>query len=158
MFIIYFALWVIMNGRWTMEIGAFGVVFAALLYAFSCKFMGYSVARDLAFIRSIGGAIRYAALVVREIVKANINVIGMILDLEHEPQPQLVRFESGLPDEISRVTYANSITLTPGTITVLLSEDDYVVHCLDEAMIDGLLDGPMVTALAGMAKKEEKKQ
>ena len=43
MFLAYFALWVILNGRWTLEIGAFGVVFAALLTAFCCKFMGYSM-------------------------------------------------------------------------------------------------------------------
>ena len=47
MFIVYFALWVVLNGRWTLEIGAFGLVFAALLYAFSCRFMGYRVGKDL---------------------------------------------------------------------------------------------------------------
>ena len=41
MFIVYFALWVILNGKWTTEIGIFGVIFAAALYAFSCRFMGY---------------------------------------------------------------------------------------------------------------------
>ena len=40
MFIVYFALWVILNGKWTTEIGIFGVIFAAALYAFSCRFMG----------------------------------------------------------------------------------------------------------------------
>lgn len=40
MFIVYFALWVILNGKWTTEIGVFGLVFAGVLYAFCCRFTG----------------------------------------------------------------------------------------------------------------------
>ena len=52
MFIVYFALWVILNGKWTTEIGVFGLVFAAVLYGFSCRFMGYSFKKDLHYLRS----------------------------------------------------------------------------------------------------------
>ena len=162
MFFVYFALWVILNGRWTLEIGAFGLVFAALLYAFTCKFLGYSVKKDLRLIRGVPAAVRYGALLLREIVLANIAVMRIILNPGYEPRPKLVRFESGLKGEAHRVALADSITLTPGTITCQLRGDEYVVHCLDESLADGLTDGALITALRDMetekpAKKPDEK-
>lgn len=151
MILVYFALWVILNGRWTLEIGAFGVVFSLLLYAFSCRYMGLSVKTDVSLMRRVPEAIRYGGLLLREIVKANAAVVRMILDPEFEPRPQLVRFESGLTRERHRAVLANSITLTPGTITCSLEGDTFVVHCLDESLMDGLDNGEM----AGMLRKME---
>ena len=120
MFIVYFALWVILNGKWTTEIGVFGLVFAAVLYGFSCRFMGYSFKKDLHYLRRLPATLRYGATLLAEIFKANITVIRMILDRNFEPKPQLVRFESGLVELRHRVVLADSITLTPGTITCQL--------------------------------------
>lgn len=156
MFIAYFALWVILNGKWTLEIGAFGVVFAALLFAFSCRFMGYSVKKDLALARGVCAAARYGALLLGEIAKANLAVMRMILNLEFEPKPQLVTFQSGLKKTRHRVALADSITLTPGTITCLLEGDTFAVHCLDESLVEGLDDGVLVSALRRMEEKSEK--
>lgn len=156
MFIAYFALWVILNGKWTLEIGAFGVVFAALLFAFSCRFMGYSVQKDWALARGALSAARYGVMLLGEIVKANLAVIRMILNLDFEPKPQLVCFESGLKKARHRVALADSITLTPGTITCLLEGDNFVVHCLDESLAEGLDDGPMISALRRMEEKGAK--
>ena len=61
MFIVYFALWVILNGKWTTEIGVFGLVFAAVLYGFSCRFMGYSFKKDLHYLRRLPATLRYGA-------------------------------------------------------------------------------------------------
>jgi len=79
----------------------------------------------------------------------------MILDLGFEPQPQLVRFSSGLREERHRVVLADSITLTPGTITCQLAGDDFVVHCLDKSLAEGLSDGIMVQRLREMERREE---
>ena len=150
MFFVYFALWVIINGKWTREIGAFGVAFAALAYFFSCRFMGYSVKTDLRLARRVVQAVRYCWMLLREIIKANLTVMRMVLDLSFEPKPQLVKFSSGLKKERHRVVLADSITLTPGTITCLLEGDEFVVHALDESLVDGLDDGVMVTRLKEM--------
>lgn len=113
MFIVYFALWVILNGKWTTEIGIFGVIFAAALYAFSCRFMGYGFKKDLHYLRRLPTTICYGATLLAEIFKANVTVMKMILDKNFEPQPQLVHFESGLKETRHRVVLADSITLTP---------------------------------------------
>ena len=155
MFFVYFALWVVLNGRWTLEIGAFGLVFAALLYAFTCKFLGYSIKKDLRLMRGAGAGVRYLALLLEEIVKANVAVMHIILNPDIEPRPKLVRFKSGLKSEGHRVALADSITLTPGTITCQLRGDEYVVHCLDESMAQGLTQGALIDALREMEAEHE---
>ena len=155
MFIVYFALWVILNGKWTTEIGVFGLAFAAVLYAFSCRFMGYSFKKDIHYLRRLPAAIRYGATLLAEIFKANVTVMKMILDKNFEPKPQLVHFESGLVELRHRVALADSITLTPGTITCQLEGDHYLVHCLDEAMVDGLDNGVFVERLSRMEEKQK---
>lgn len=153
MFILYFALWVILNGRWTTEIGLFGLAFAAVAYVFSCKFMGYKLSVDIALLRRVPSALRYLAMLLKEIVKANVTVMRMVLDRGFEPEPQLVQFDVDLVRDRHRVALANSITLTPGTITVSLDGSHYVVHCLDKSMVDGLDDGAMPTMLVEMEKR-----
>lgn len=147
MFIVYFVLWVILNGKWTTEIGVIGAVLSAAVYAFSCRFMGYSFRKDIKLLSRIAAAIRYCVMLLWEIVKANLTVLKMTFDLRFEPKPQLVSFHSGLRFERHRAVLANSITLTPGTITCQLEDDLFVVHCLDESLAEGLNDGAMVEAL-----------
>ena len=150
MFILYFALWVILNGRWTTEIGVLGVLFAAVMYVFSCKFIGFSLSVDFQLFRRIPSAIGYGFTLLKEIVKANIAVLKLILDKNFEPKPQLVHFDAVLRRDRHLVTLANSITLTPGTITVELQDNHFLVHCLDERFVEGLDSGVMVRKLEKM--------
>ena len=46
MYLLYFLLWVIFNGNITLEIVVFGLIIAAVLFAFTCKFMDYSIAQE----------------------------------------------------------------------------------------------------------------
>ena len=153
MFILYFALWVVLNGRWTTEIGVFGLVFATAAYAFTWKYMGFGPKVDLALIRRMPSAVCYGITLVGEIIKANLAVARMILDGEKEPKPQLVQFDVDLKKNRHLVALANSITLTPGTITVDLHDNHYTVHALDASFVDGLDDGVFVQQLMDMEKK-----
>ena len=153
MFICFFALWVVLNGKWTTEIGVFGLVFAALAYAFTWKYMGYSSKVDIALVRRVPSALRYGVNLVVEIIKANLTVCKMILKPDFVPEPQLVQFDVDLKKNRHLVALANSITLTPGTITVDLHDNHFTVHALDAAMVDGLDDGVFVQQLMDMEKK-----
>lgn len=153
MFLCFFALWIVLNGRWTTEIALFGLVFAAIAYAFTWKYMGYSPKVDAALVRRLPSAIRYGVRLLREIVKANLAVAGMILNQDFEPAPQLVQFDAPLMKSRHRVALANSITLTPGTITVDLRENHYLVHALDQSLVDGLDGGVFVQSLVEMEKR-----
>ena len=156
MFICFFALWVVLNGKWTTEIGVFGLVFAALAYAFTWKYMGYSPKVDIALVRRVPSALRYGVNLVVEIIKANVTVCKMILKPDFVPEPQLVQFDVDLKKNRHLVALANSITLTPGTITVDLHDNHFLVHALDASLVDGLDDGGFVQQLMQMEAKHMK--
>lgn len=138
MFLLYFILWLIFVSMITVESCIFGVVIAALMFAFTCRFMDHSIAKEFRLYRGLFGMLRYVYVLILEIVKANVAVIHMILSEEEELKPALVSFRSDLKTPLGRVFMANAITLTPGTITVSLEDADYVVHCLDENLADGM--------------------
>jgi multicomponent Na+:H+ antiporter subunit E len=77
---------------------------------------------------------------VREIAVANWQVVRIVLDPRLPINPAIVRFRSTLTTDLGKTIYANSITLTPGTITVQVAGDEFVVHALaaDEPMVVGL--------------------
>ena len=82
-----------------------------------------------------------------EILKANGATVKMILSNRYEIEPAIIRFKTTLKSKTARVLFANSITLTPGTITVELKDDEYVVHCLDKDFAEGISEGRIVTLL-----------
>jgi multicomponent Na+:H+ antiporter subunit E len=77
----------------------------------------------------------------------------MILKQDFVPEPQLVQFDVDLKKNRHLVALANSITLTPGTITVDLAENHLLVHALDASFVDGLDDGGFVQQLMDMEAK-----
>lgn len=157
MYILFFLLWVMFNGQITVEIVIFGLIIAAAMYLFVCNFMDYSIKKDLVLIKETGYILQYVGLLVWEIVKANMATIRLIMSIKHKNEPVLVSFKTSLKTPIAKTLLANSITLTPGTITVSLEEDEYVVHCLDKSFSEGLSDSSFVkllTKMENMALKE----
>ena len=152
MYLLYFLLWIIYNGSITLEICLFGIVIAAAVFAFTCKFMDYSVEKEKKAIKRGWKFLKYICVLVIEIVKANFAVIHMILSQKEEVEPVLVNFRSDMKTPTGRALLANAITLTPGTITVTLEESEYVVHCLDESLAPGMADSVFVKRLAEMEK------
>ena len=157
MYVIFLILWIVFNGKFTWEIFAIGAVVSAALYWFICRYMGYSIRGDLRAIKKIGQFTGYLFTVIAEVIKANTQVIYFILSSKYEVQPKMVHFKTDLKNEISRVALANCITLTPGTITVSLTEDEYVVHCLDEELAEGMDDSVFVKKLHKLEGTEEEK-
>ena len=138
MYIIFFLIWVIFNGQFTLEIAAFGAAIAGIMYWFICRFFNYDPKTDLFLGKRLFQILHYVFVLVREIIKANFEVIRMITSSRYEIEPAVVRFKTDLKTSFTRILLANSITLTPGTITVTLEEDEYVVHCLDKELAEGM--------------------
>lgn len=140
MYLLYFLIWIIFNGSFTLETAVFGLVIAAALFAFTCRFMDYSIAQEKQNMKKVLQVIAFVFLLLKEIVVANFAVIRLILTQKEEIEPRLVTFRTCLKTPTARAFLANVITLTPGTITVSLENDKYVVHCLDESMAEGIGD------------------
>ncbi len=147
MFILFFLIWVIFNGQLTAEIAAFGVVIAGVMYWFLCRFLNYSPRYDLFLWRKAPLLAQYMLTLVWEILKANLSVFRLIYTAEYELEPAVVHFKTDLRTTFARVLLANSITLTPGTITVALSGSEYTVHCLDKELAEGISSSVFVKLL-----------
>ena len=154
MYLIFFLIWVIFNGQFTPEIAVFGLIIAGLMYAFICKFMGYKPRADIIMAKKFFYLIQYVFILVKEIVKANFAVIRMITSSRYELEPAVVRFKTDLKSAPARIVLANSITLTPGTITVSLTGDEYVVHCLDKSLAEGINSSIFVTLLRRLERMD----
>ena len=89
------------------------------------------------------GLVRYLPWLVIEIVKANVAVALRIVSPGLPIQPRVIRVRAGQRTDIGRVIYANSITLTPGTVTVDTEGDHITVHALTRDAAEGVLTGEM---------------
>lgn len=143
MLFLLFAFWIILNGRWTTEIAITGGVISALLYLFICKFMDYSPRKEWSCIRRMPGIVGYFIFLVGEIFVSAWATIRLIWSPKEVVQPELTSFRTKLRTDPGKVVLANSITMTPGTITVDIRDDQMLVHCLDESMAEGLENSEM---------------
>ena len=150
MFVLLFCLWLIFNAQVTVEIIAFGLIFSAAIFWFMSKYMDYSVKKDIRIISQIFYILQYIVALLIEIIKANIGSIRFVIARKKKPKPLIIRFRTDLVTVTARTLLANSIPLTPGTITISLDDDIFTVHCLDASMADGLQSSRLVQLLHRM--------
>ena len=157
MAILLFLLWILLNGRFTLDAGMVqivvsGLAVAVLVYLFAVKALGFSPKAELYFWRNVFLIVAYAAVLVWEILKATFAVVVIILNKKKKISPSVVKVKIPLKKSFSRMLLANSITLTPGTITIEQSGDEYTVHCLDRSFIEGIEKGTFVKLLERMER------
>ena len=151
----FFIVWIIFNGRITLEILAFGAVISMVMYCFICKYMNYSPQKEWNFYRKILPFCGYLFLLMKEIIIANVAVLKLILNGNVVVEPVLVKIRPNLKSELARVILANSITLTPGTITVSINHEEILVHCLDKSLAQGIEQSCFVKMLQKMEEGGE---
>lgn len=153
MIVLFMLLWIVLNGRVTPEVLAVGLFIAVPVYVFFCKYMAFSPKKEWQIVRRLGFCVRYVFSLLVEIIKANFQVMRLILSSRLEVEPKLVSFHTNLKKNGSKVALANSITLTPGTITVDLKEDRFLVHCLDKDLAEGMDSSVFVKLLEANERK-----
>lgn len=131
-------LWIAFNGRVTWEVVGIGAVITAALYGFCVKFLDYSLRRELRILRMVPAAIAYIALLLYEILKSSLQLMRIVGDRRYTVRPQLVTFRTPLKTTLAQSMLANSITLTPGTLSVFCEGDKLTVHCLDKSFAEGI--------------------
>ncbi len=156
MYVVFLLLWILLNGQFTLEIVLFGLVIAGALYAFVCKFLDYSVEKDKLLFRKLPYIFAYILILIWEIIKSNISAIRLALSFQREVDPVIVRFQTDLKSDAAKVALANSITLTPGTITIGLEGDELIVHALDAELIEGIDESVFVRLLRKMEAMDQK--
>ena len=157
MLLLFFLSWIIFNGRITLEIILFGILISGGMFAFICSFMDHSLQKERILYQKLPLLFHYSLVLLQEIFLANLTVFRMILTRKEIMEPVLVHIHTDLKQETSKVMLANSITLTPGTITVSMTGSDLLVHCLDETLATGMEDSRLVSLLKKIEKLEENK-
>ncbi|MBQ7559439.1 MAG: Na+/H+ antiporter subunit E [Synergistaceae bacterium] len=140
MILVYFSLWVIFNGRVTLEIIIAGALISFVLDMFVKKILkiNFPGASFFKVLKLFPDALFYVIVLIIEIIKANLSITKLVLAPQIEVEPCLVKFTTPLKTQAARVALANSITLTPGTITVSLEGNEFLVHALNKEIADGL--------------------
>ena len=92
----------------------------------------------------------YALWLLGQVVIANWRVLKLVWDPALPIDPRMVEVPCELKTATGRVIYGNSITLTPGTVTVNLGEDRFLVHALTEEDAEGVRDGSMHARVAAL--------
>ena len=133
-----YLLWIVFCGRSAPDVLISGAVICALLGLLLRAAMGYRLKYELMMLKNAAKIARYVFELMREVFFANIAVIKVILSPYIPVEGQLVFFTPKLRNNISRVLLADSITLTPGTITVQLKNGRYCVHGLKDEYVKGI--------------------
>lgn len=137
-FVVLLLFWVIMSGMFDAFHFSLGVICCALVAYFSTSLIFPE--RLTSWTRGVIGMMKYSPWLFKEILVANIQVAQIILHprMLDKIDPHLIRFKTSLKRPLSRVTLAQSITLTPGTITVNIHEDEFTVYALTRATAEAL--------------------
>ena len=135
LWVILFAVWLLLSGHYTPLLIGFGMGSCALTVYIA---MRMDVADHEGVPIDWGGRfLLYLPWLLKEILVANIRVAKVILSPSLPISPIMVVFRSTQKTDLGRVLYANSITLTPGTITTGVEGDQLEIHALTWQDVDG---------------------
>lgn len=135
------AVWLLLSGHFDATLVGYGILSSILVVALMAH-LHILDAESLPVHLGLRPFI-YLPWLVKEVVLANIAVARVILDPRLPIQPRLLQVRASQESDVARVIYANSITLTPGTITLDVRGGDFLVHALTDKSAEGLLSGEM---------------
>jgi len=150
-----FAFWILLSGKLdAAHLGA-GAATALVLGVAAARLwtlpppIAAAVYRPLNEVRWARVAL-YGPWLVREIAVSGFQVAYVVLHPRMPIAPRLLRVPSPLPHTLARLTLANSITLTPGTVTLDVEGDEFLVHALTPASARGIELGVIHRRVAGL--------
>lgn len=128
-------LWLALSGMWShVIITSFGAA-SVLASVYLTIRMGVLDGESVPF-AGLGRYLPFWGWLGGEIFKANIAVVRLALAPTLNIKPVLTRVAADHGSDLARTTFANSITLTPGTVTVEVEPNGFLVHALDESFAD----------------------
>ena len=141
--------WLLLSGQFesTFLVGS-GVISSALA-VFCCHRLGV-IGEVYQPVESIPRFLFYLPWLIYQIVLASLDVTRHSWSLRSSIQPRLVKVPHSIRHPLAQTLLANSITLTPGTVTIDVTEDQLLVHALTDDAEKGVLDGSMTSRIQKM--------
>ena len=139
LFIVLFGFWLLMSGYYTPLILSLGVI--SCLLCVYLTFKGKFLDNETLPIYFFPRLIQYTLWLIKEILKSNIQTAKVIIMKSEEPE--LFSVKATQKTNEGKVTYANSITLTPGTVTTQIKDNVFEVHALTKEFGDDVRGSEM---------------
>ncbi len=146
-----FGLWLLLSGHYDDPLLLTLGVISSIAVVFIAQRMDV-IDHESVSLRLRFGFIGYLGWLAKEIVLANIAVAKIIISPSLPLSPLLFRVKTSQKTDVGRVTHANSITLTPGTVSVEVEDGDIIVHAIAGKLASDMAKGEMdrrVTAVEG---------
>lgn len=146
LFIILFGFWLLLSGHFTPKFITYGVIAGAVGAAFGVSLFSIPIETGEKEVHvGFGGlnviyAVVYFFWLVWQIILANIQVAKTVLKPKIDIDPTVIKFYVPFKNPLASVVLANSITLTPGTITMDIVDDIFYVHALTKSTALDLFD------------------
>jgi len=134
--------WIVNSGHFDPLLLSFGVFSVALVIWINQRMTRVSDEYQPPIILSAKLPV-YIAWLMKEIVKSNFDVVRCIWQRHPEIEPRVVTIKISQQTDLFKVLYANSITMTPGTVTMEIEGDEFTVHALTRTAREGLESGDM---------------
>lgn len=151
--LLLFAFWLILNGKITIEILLVGAVITVGLTYFARKLLHITPQAEAQVIRRLPGVILYVFYLLWQIILSNLQVMRMILS-GRKLESKIVWFKPIMKTELAQLALANSITLTPGTVTASLGKEMICVYALCPECAEGLKDTGFSEKLLRLEEKK----
>ena len=156
-FLLLFLNWVVLSGKLDAFHLSLGVVSCLIVTVLSQDLLYHDRAKGLRIrLLEAWAFVRYVPWIIWEVVKANAHVLKLAMTKKgyEEMSPRVVTFETYLKTDFAKFVLANSITLTPGTITMLIRDDVFHIHTMSQFLEDDLLTGSIERKVAEVFEPE----
>jgi len=142
--------WLLNSGHYTPLILSLGLI-SIILVVYIAKRMNV-IDEESQPLHLTRGILFYYIWLIKELVISNMEVVSRIWRAQNNYRPAMATIKITQGSDMARVIYANSISLTPGTITTDVRHDSITVHALDESSIVALNGGEMAARIMRLEK------
>jgi multicomponent Na+:H+ antiporter subunit E len=133
--------WLLLSGHYTPLLLALGLASVLLVVWFQRRMD--RIDQEPIRLRPSFGLLLYFGWLFWSVIKANIDLARRIWDPKLPVEPLWTRLDTQVTTPLEKTLYANSITLTPGTLTTDVRDDHFMIHALSQEGIDELREGEM---------------
>ncbi len=127
-------IWLVFSEKLTFEVFAFGFLISLFLTKFNKSLLNFN--KPIIKLGYFLLFVKYIILLIMLIIKANIQVALIVLNPHPKLDSIIVDYETKLKLDFHKMLLANSITLTPGTLTISVENNNLKVHCLKSKFKD----------------------
>lgn len=144
--ILLFGFWMLLT--FTLDVFSFfiGLIVVCFVLWFNRDLLLNESETDLYSYKGFVQLVKFFIVLLKEIVVANIQVVKIVLDPKMPIQPSFFKYPIKLRKPLNQVIYANGITLTPGTLTIDVQDDYFIIHALTDSAKNGLFNSDLENA------------